>query len=153
MMEETEAGAELFTILMAEDDPDDRVILEQAFLELETGGELRFVEDGEELMRYLRRSEKYTNPQISPLPAFILLDLNMPRKDGRRALAEIKADPDLRKIPVIIWTTSKELEDKTQSIEAGADFYVTKPERYSDLVNRLRKLVEKYCFQQGLHGE
>lgn len=79
-----------------------------------------------------------------PRPAFILLDLNMPKKDGRQALAEIKGDPDLRKIPVAVWTTGEEREDKVRCKEAGADVYVTKPVGYADLVNSVRKLVARY---------
>jgi CheY-like chemotaxis protein len=133
-----------FTILMAEDDPDDRFLMEQAFGELGTDADLRFVEDGEELMNYLRRSGKYADPTLFPLPVLILLDLNMPKKDGRQALVEIKADPDLRRIPVAIWTTSEEKEDRIQCQKAGADVYVTKPVGYSDFISRIRELVMKY---------
>ena len=101
-----------FTVLMAEDDPDDRFLMEQAFMEIGNHADLRFVEDGEELMDYLLRSDRYTDPEFSPRPALIFLDLNMPKKDGRQALLEIKANPDLQRIPVVIWTTSDELEDK-----------------------------------------
>jgi hypothetical protein len=82
-----------FTLLMADDDPDDRFLTEQACLELRSCGDLRFVEDGEELMHYLRQTGKYADPTVSPRPALILLDLNMPKKDGRQALVEIKTDP------------------------------------------------------------
>ncbi len=116
-----------FTVLMAEDDPDDRFLMEQAFLEIGNHADLPFVEDGEELMHYLRRSGKYADPTCSPRPALIFLDLNMPRKDGRQALLEIKTDPDLGKIPVAIWTTSEEVEDRIQWEIAGADVFVTKP--------------------------
>src|SRR5437763_1448340 len=95
-----------FKILMAEDDPDDRFFVAQAFQELGRYGDLRFVEDGQELMDYLRRLGKYADPMLSPRPMLILLDLNMPRKDGFQALLEIKTDPDLNLIPVAIWTTS-----------------------------------------------
>lgn len=131
---------------MAEDDPDDRLIVGQAFLEIGHGWDLRFVEDGEELMRYLHRTKNYVDPLLSPRPEFILLDLNMPKKDGRQALAEIKADPDLRGITVVIWTTSKESKDKVQCEKAGAEFYETKPGSYIELVNTLRSLINKYCF-------
>ena len=138
-----------FTVLMAEDDPDDRFLMEKAFQELDRGSDLRFVVDGEELMHYLRRSGKYSDPLLSPRPALILLDLNMPRKDGREALVEIKTDPDLKRIPVAIWTTSEETEDKIQCEEAGADDFATKPIRYTELVNTVRKLIERY---QRLHS-
>jgi CheY-like chemotaxis protein len=133
------------TIVMAEDDPDDRLIVEQAFLEIGGEWDLRFVEDGEELMHYLHRTGNYSDSLIAPVPEFILLDLNMPRKDGRQALVEIKADPDLSGIPIVVWTTSKELIDKVQCAEAGAEFYVTKPVRYSGLIDILRELVSRYC--------
>jgi CheY-like chemotaxis protein len=137
-----------FTVLMAEDDPDDRFLAEQAFREIESCGDLRFVEDGEELMHYLRHSGNYADPTVSPRPALILLDLNMPRKDGRQALAEIKAHPDLQKIHVAIWTTSDENEDRIRCREAGADEYVTKPAGYAELVINIKRLVEKYTPQE-----
>jgi CheY-like chemotaxis protein len=133
-----------FTVLMAEDDPDDRFLLEQAFLELQSRGDLRFVEDGEELIDYLVRSGKYTDPSLSPRPSLILLDLNMPKKDGRQALVEIKSDPGLQNIPVVVWTTSNEIEDKTQCEQAGASSFVTKPIAYAELVRTVKKLVAKY---------
>jgi CheY-like chemotaxis protein len=136
-----------FTILMAEDDPDDRFIMEQALRELGTDADLRFVEDGEELMRYLRRCKNYTDPMLSPRPLLIFLDLNMPKKDGREALVEIKTDPDLQRIPVVIWTTSEEREDKMQCKKAGADVFVTKPVSYAELIDRIRKLVMRYSPQ------
>jgi CheY-like chemotaxis protein len=132
------------TIVIAEDDPDDRFILQQAFRELGTGAGLRFVEDGEELMHYLRRSGKYVDLLLSPRPALILLDLNMPKKDGRQALIEIKADPDLQGIPVAVWTASEEVENKIQCEKTGADVFVTKPVRYAELLDTIRKVVMKY---------
>jgi CheY-like chemotaxis protein len=136
-----------FTILMAEDDPDDRSLMEQAFLEIGTAGDLRFVEDGEELIHYLRRSGKYSDSALSPRPVLIFLDLNMPKKDGRQALLEIKADPDLQRIPVAVWTTSDEREDKISCKKAGADAFVTKPTNYAELINSVNALVTKYSSQ------
>jgi CheY-like chemotaxis protein len=144
------AGMDDFTILMADDDADDRFLFEQAFLKLGNGGELCFVEDGEELMHYLRRRGKYADPTVSPRPRLILLDLNMPKKDGRQALVEIKADPDLQSIPVAIWTTSDEVDDRIHCLKAGADDYVTKPAGYADLANNIRILVTRYSSQT--HG-
>jgi CheY-like chemotaxis protein len=139
-----------FTILMAEDDPDDRFIVEQAMGELGIGtcADLRLVEDGEELMHYLHRRGKYADATASPRPALILLDLNMPKKDGRQALVEIKADFDLRGIPVAVWTTSEEREDRIQCLKAGADDYVTKPTGYAELVNSIKRLVRRYSCQR-----
>ena len=139
-----------FTILMADDDPDDRFLMEQAFLEIGTGEDLRFVEDGEELMQYLRRSGKYAGADLPP-PVLIFLDLNMPKKDGREALVEIKTDPDLQNIPVVIWTTSDEVEDKIQCQIAGADVFVTKPVNHGDLVNSVKTLVTKFSSREK-HG-
>ena len=136
-----------FLILMAEDDSDDRFLMGKAMKELAICAGLRFVEDGEELMLYLRRSEKYADPSFSPRPALIIMDLNMPKKDGRQALIEIKTDPDLRKIPVVIWTTSGEREDKILCRTAGADDFVTKPTDYTQLVNSVRKLLTRYSIR------
>jgi DNA-binding response OmpR family regulator len=122
-------------------------LAEQACLEIRNCGDLRFVEDGEELMHYLRRRGKYADPTVSPRPRLILLDLNMPKKDGRQALLEIKTDPDLQSIPVAIWTTSEEVEDRIQCLKAGADDYVTKPAGYAGLVNNIKRLVERYTSQ------
>ncbi len=135
------------TILMAEDDPDDRHIVGQAFLTIGGEWDLRFVEDGEELIHYLCRTGKYADSLHAPIPEFILLDLNMPKKDGRQALAEIKADPDLRGIPVVIWTTSKELRDRIQCEEAGVESYVTKPVGYTELIDTLKDLISRYCLK------
>ena len=98
-------------ILMAEDDADDRLLVKDALAESRVLNELRFVGDGEELLQYLRHEGRYSDPASSPRPGLILLDLNMPRKDGREALQEIKADPALRRIPVVVMTTSKAEED------------------------------------------
>jgi CheY-like chemotaxis protein len=136
-----------FTILMAEDDPDDRFLMEQALGEVVTSPDLRFVEDGEELMHYLRRSGRYIDPSFSPRPALVFLDLNMPKKDGRQALIEIKADPDLQTIPVVIWTTSDEREDKINCEKAGADVFVTKPVSFTELSNSVKTLVTRYSSQ------
>jgi two-component system, response regulator len=133
-----------FTVLMAEDDPDDRFLLEQAFRDLESKGEVRFVEDGEQLMDYLLRQEKYAHSELCPRPTLILLDLNMPKKDGRQALREIKSEPALAKIPVVVWTTSDLEEDMAYCRKAGADSYITKPTGYSELVEALRDIGRRY---------
>src|SRR5476651_2297616 len=99
------------TILMADDDADDRQMTKEAFVESHLVNDLRFVEDGAELMDYLKRRGKYADPSTSPRPGLILLDLNMPRKDGWEALSEIKADPQLRTLRIVILTTSKSEED------------------------------------------
>src|SRR5437867_2094845 len=123
------------TILMADDDADDREMTKEAFLESHLANDLRFVEDGVELMDYLHRRGKYSDPATSPRPGLILLDLNMPKKDGREALAEIKADPKLLSIPVVVLTTSKEEEDMLRSYRLHANSYITKPVTFDALVH------------------
>ncbi|MEX2612188.1 MAG: response regulator, partial [Gaiellaceae bacterium] len=98
-------------ILLTDDDEEDLQMTVEALRESRLGNDLRTTRDGEELMNYLLRRGRYANPSDSPVPGLILLDLNMPKKDGREALAEIKASPDLRQIPVIVLTTSKAEED------------------------------------------
>ena len=100
------ASAKSIVILMADDDADDRLLAKDALAECKLPGELHFVENGEELLDYLNRRGRFTQMATSPRPGLILLDLNMPKKDGREALREIKNNPDLRKIPVVVLTTS-----------------------------------------------
>ncbi len=126
-------------ILLAEDDPDDRVLLRDALAEGRLVNELRCVEDGEELMDYLQHRGRYEG-ESAPRPGLILLDLNMPRKDGREALKEIKADPALRQIPVVVLTTSKAEEDIYRSYDLGANSFVTKPVTFQSLVDLMRTL-------------
>jgi CheY-like chemotaxis protein len=128
------------TILMAEDDADDRQLTREAFEEARLANDLRFVEDGAELMDYLKRRGKYADPASSPRPGLILLDLNMPRKDGRQALEEIKADPELRRIRVVIMTTSKAEADILRSYELSASSYITKPVTFERLVEVVKTL-------------
>jgi two-component system response regulator len=128
-------AAKPITILMADDDPDDRQMTREAFEESRLANDLRFVEDGAELMDYLCRRNQYTDPDTSPRPGLILLDLNMPKKDGRQALSEIKANPNLRNIRVVVMTTSKAEEDILRTYDLGASSYVTKPVTFSALVD------------------
>ncbi|MBX2864886.1 MAG: response regulator, partial [Leptolyngbyaceae cyanobacterium MAG.088] len=114
-------------ILMADDDEDDRLFTQEALAENRIVNDLYFVEDGEDLMDYLYQRGKYSDPGVAPRPTLILLDLNMPRKDGREALQEIKQDPDLRSIPVVILTTSKAEEDILRTYDLGASSFITKP--------------------------
>ncbi|OHE81222.1 MAG: two-component system response regulator, partial [Lysobacterales bacterium GWF1_69_6] len=115
------------TILMADDDPDDRLMTQEAFTECRLGNPLKFVADGEELMDYLHHRGDFADELAAPRPGLILLDLNMPRKDGREALREIRADPALRGIPVVILTTSKAEEDVVRSYRDGVNSFITKP--------------------------
>ena len=133
-------------ILMAEDDPDDRMLTRDALEEAHLKNKLRFVEDGEELIDYLKQRGKYARPEEAPRPGLILLDLNMPRKDGREALHEIKQDDDLRTIPVVVLTTSQAEEDILHSYDLGVSGYVTKPVTFEGLVN-VMKVIGKYWFE------
>jgi two-component system, response regulator len=128
------------TILMADDDADDRKMTKEAFEESRLVNDLRFVEDGDELLDYLYRRGKYTNPADSPRPGLILLDLNMPRKDGREALRELKADPKLRTIRVVVMTTSKAEEDIERTYNLSASSYITKPVTFAGLAEVIRTL-------------
>lgn len=132
------------TILMADDDPDDRMLTKEALVENKLANDLHFVVDGEDLMDYLHQRGKY-NSQNAPLPGLILLDLNMPKKDGREALAEIKKDPKLRRIPVIVLTTSKAEEDVIRSYDLGISSFITKPVTFDDLVE-VAKAIGSYWF-------
>lgn len=129
-------------ILMADDDADDRMLTRDALDESRVLNDLRFVEDGEELMDYLTRRGKYSKAEDAPRPGLILLDLNMPKKDGREALKEIKSDPNLRRIPVVIMTTSKAEEDIFRSYDFGASSFITKPVTFDRLVELMRTLGE-----------
>jgi len=133
------------TILMADDDVDDCSLTQEALQEGRLVNEIRFVRDGEELMDYLRRDGKYAGANI-PRPGLILLDLNMPKKDGRTTLKEIKDDPALRQIPVVILTTSKADEDIYRSYDLGVNSYIVKPVTFEALVDVLQTL-EKYWFE------
>src|SRR5690348_12965108 len=133
-------SAKPITILMADDDPDDRQLTTDAFAERRLANDLRFVEDGEALMDDLKRRGRYADPATSPRPGLILLDLNMPRKDGREALAEIKADPELRSIRIVIMTTSKAEEDIIRTYDLSAASYISKPVTFEALVDVIKTL-------------
>jgi len=139
-------AARPITILLADDDPDDRLLTKQALAENRLANDLRFVENGEELLDYLYRLGKYRDPASSPRPGLILLDLNMPKKDGREALEEIKSNPDLRQIPIVILTTSKTEEDIYRSYNLGVNSYIAKPVTFQGLVEVMRTLG-KYWFE------
>ncbi|MFN7142486.1 MAG: response regulator [Myxococcota bacterium] len=126
-------------IVLAEDDPDDRLLTEHAFRASGNTLPLVFLEDGEELTDYLFRRGRWVG-EDAPRPELILLDLNMPRKDGREALAEIKADPELRRIPIVVLTTSSSPEDVRRAYALGANSYITKPGSYEGLMAALRAL-------------
>jgi CheY-like chemotaxis protein len=134
------------TILLADDDADDRMMASDALEESRLANDLRCVEDGEELMDYLHRRGKYAAPNEAPRPGLILLDLNMPRKDGREALKEIKAQPELRTIPVVVLTTSQAEEDIYRTYDLGVNSFITKPVNFESLV-AVMKALGKYWFE------
>ena len=134
------------TILSAEDDPDDCLIVEEAFQESGQPNKLHFVQDGISLMQYLRRQGSFAEPADAPRPDLILLDLNMPRKDGRESLAEIKADPDLRSIPVVVLTTSAAEEDVLRTYDLGGAGYIIKPASFQGMLDVV-KCLRQYWFE------
>ncbi|MDJ0797279.1 MAG: response regulator [Calothrix sp. MO_167.B12] len=149
------------TILMADDDEDDCMLVREALAESRLQNPLNIVTDGEELMDYLHQRGLYTDPQAAPRPGLILLDLNMPKKDGREALQEIKADPQLRQIPVVVMTTSSSKEDIDYTYSLGANSFIIKPVTFASLVEVMRT-IEKYWLEivelplramGGRHGE
>lgn len=152
-MEQNLPQRKLVTILIAEDDLDDRVLAEEAFLESRIHNRLEFVNDGVEVLQYLRREGKFVNKLRYPEPGLVLLDLNMPRMDGREALAEIKADPELRHIPVVVLTTSKAEDDICRSYKVGANSFITKPGSFESLVDVVRSLNQYWLETVDLPGE
>lgn len=134
------AFRELPTVLVADDDEDDRRFITRAWGATRAANELRFVEDGQQLTDYLNREGRYSDHTLAPLPWLILLDLNMPKKGGREVLSEIKADPKLRKIPVVVLSTSNAKEDISRSFELGANSYITKPRSLGALAEVLEVL-------------
>lgn len=140
------ANKRSLTVLVADDDEDDRSLIKKAWDKSRVASDLRFVEDGEELIEYLTFASRYSDPASAPRPALILLDLNMPRKDGREALREIKANPELRQIPIVILTTSQADEDILRSYDLGANSYITKPVTFGALVD-VFQVLGKYWIE------
>jgi CheY-like chemotaxis protein len=135
-------AAKTISILLAEDDPDDRYLIGEALEENLVTNDLFIVEDGEELLDYLYQRGKYQEKEKWPRPGLILLDLNMPRKDGREVLGEIKADPELRRIPIVVLTTSHAEEDISYTYDMGISGYVTKPVTFSGLLETIKAVGE-----------
>jgi CheY-like chemotaxis protein len=133
-------------ILIADDDAEDRMLLKEALEENRLKNTMQFVENGEELMDYLHNRGKYADKEIYSPPGLILLDLNMPKKDGREALKEIKEDAHLRLIPVVVLTTSKAEEDILNTYDLGVSSFITKPVTFSSLVDTMKKLSQ-YWFE------
>ena len=137
---------QLITVLTAEDDPDDRAMVKEAFQKSGQNNSLFFVQDGIELLQYLRKLGRYSAPISTPRPDLILLDLNMPRMDGRQALAEIKADPDLRSIPVVVLTISNIQDDILHTYDLGGAGFIIKPESFEGMVEMVNGLSQ-YWFE------
>ena len=133
-------------ILIADDDAEDRMLLKEALEENRLKNSLQFVENGEELMDYLQHRGKFSDKDKYPAPGLILLDLNMPKKDGREALKEIRADPHLRLIPVVVLTTSKAEEDILKTYDLGVSSFITKPVTFTSLVGMMKTLSD-YWFE------
>jgi two-component system, response regulator len=133
-------------ILLADDDEEDRMLACDALIESRLSNDTYCVTDGEDLMDYLRHQGKYASPAEAPRPGLILLDLNMPKKDGREALREIKSDPGLRQIPVVVLTTSKAEEDIMRSYDSGASSFISKPVTFEGLVDVMKGLG-RYWFE------
>ena len=139
-------GRKPIVILLADDDEEDRMLACDALTESSLSNDITCVTDGEDLMDYLQHRGKYAPPFEAPRPGLILLDLNMPKKDGREALREIKADPELRQISVVVLTTSKAEEDIYSSYDSGASSFISKPVTFEGLVDVMKGLG-KYWFE------
>jgi len=126
-------------VLMAEDDEEDRMMVRDALAEAAPGLQLECVENGEDLLDYLRQRGRWAGV-AAPRPGLVLLDLNMPRMDGREALRELKADPGLRALPVVVLTTSREEEEVARSYSLGANSFIRKPVTYQGLVGVMQAL-------------
>lgn len=132
---------------MADDDEDDRDLTREALQNARLANQMRFAVDGQDLLDYLRREGRWAHPDIdAPRPGIILLDLNMPKKDGREALAEIKSDPHLRSIPIVVLTTSKDEEDVFRTYDLGVSSFITKPVTFAGLVEVMRTW-QRYWFE------
>ncbi len=134
------------TILMAEDDAEDCLLVREALVESRQNCELRIVRDGEELSDYLNRRGAYASGREAPPPDLILLDLKMPKRDGREALRELKGDSRFKQIPVVVFTTSTDKEDIRYAYRMGVNSYVTKPVTFRDLV-KLMEILSQYWFE------
>ena len=135
-----------FTILIAEDDSDDCVLVQTAFQQDEIPYNLFCVPDGLELLNYLRNQDRYADPSRAPKPDLVLLDLNMPRMDGRQALAEMKADPVLRGIPVVVLSNSSLQEDILRTYDLGGAGFIIKPQTLEEMVE-IVKVLKQYWFE------
>lgn len=140
------ANKKTVTFLIADDDPDDQLLIKESLEEARLANPLYFVKDGVELLDYLQRKNQFANLVGNPLPGLILLDLNMPRKSGIEALQEIKTDQELRQIPIVIFTTSKAEEDIIRTYNLGVNSFISKPVSFQAFVDVVRTLT-KYWFE------
>jgi CheY-like chemotaxis protein len=145
-MVHSKAQTKSIHILIAEDDEEDRMLTREAMVESKIKNKIDFVEDGEQLMDFLLNKGQYTDRTAYPTPGIILLDLNMPKKDGREALKEIKMHAELRKIPVVILTTSKAEEDIVRTYDLGVNSFITKPVSFEGMIN-VMKAIGNYWFE------
>jgi CheY-like chemotaxis protein len=144
-MSQPEVPTRPFTILLADDDEEDRELARDALQDSRLANEMKFVVDGQDLLDYLRHEGRWAEEE-SPRPGIILLDLNMPKMDGREALAEIKADDSLRRIPVVVLTTSKDEADVLSTYDLGVSSFITKPVTFGGLVD-VMKTWTQYWFE------
>lgn len=140
------ADKKSIVILIADDDAEDRMLVKDALEETCLKNSIHFVENGEELMDYLNHRGRFANKVQYPTPGLILLDLNMPKKDGREVLKEMKEDEHLRLIPVVVLTTSKAEEDILRTYDLGVSSFITKPVTFAALVD-IMKTLSKYWFE------
>jgi CheY-like chemotaxis protein len=138
--------AKHISILMADDDDDDYLLTKKALKQGKLLNDLVRVKDGEELLQYLRQEGEYAGKDNTKRPGVVLLDLNMPKMDGREALKAIKSDNELRAIPIVVFTTSKAEEDVFRSYQLGVNSFITKPVKFDDLINVMQTLGE-YWFE------
>ncbi len=131
----------LVTVLIVDDDDDDRLMMRDAFRDSGLHNPLQFAVDGEEMLDYLQHRGRFADSATYARPGLILLDLNMPRKDGREALRELKLDPALRHIPVVVLSTSRSPEDVALCYQHGANSFLSKPDSYVALLDLVRKLA------------
>ena len=134
------------SVLLVEDDPGDQALTRRALQKGRIKIDLTVVDDGEKALDYLLRRGAYADPELSPRPDLVLLDLNLPRLDGRQVLEAIRSDPDVRRIPVVALTTSKQEEDIVRTYDLGVNSYITKPVDIDQFVEMLRHLGN-YWFQ------
>ncbi|MGI9425733.1 MAG: response regulator [Hyphomicrobiaceae bacterium] len=137
------SNGQSLSFLIVDDDEDDRLLIEDAFLECAMANQRDYAADGVEMLQYLRAEGKWVGRPTSQMPSLILLDLNMPRMDGRRALAHLKNDPILRYIPVIVLTTSRSDEDKLRAYDLGATSFILKPVTF-DAIMKLVQVLDCY---------